>query len=484
MMFLGRRRPHQSNSIAQTAIVDTKSQLDQERASEIMNIFMQQTELTPVEHRLPVAKLKNDANMSSYKTSTLSKYSLDIQLLWSLAIAFTQLDYAASVKNWIRELVQPGLESQLQRSQTIHIDDPFITTFVNLTFGQCDAASESAQKQGDFNLAMYIVHSEYKDVTAVVQQQISDLKKNGQWRAMTVFHRKCWHTIAGNLGYVHQDDFVVTEGVYWQCTLGMYIWFANDFGSFNLSKYNKALDTTSPNLRQIKTAKHTAVPDDRCHWYQLLQWWIGNESTAKIGDWPLDLVWLLTIYKQPNNIDEKHALDWIEYLERHDRAELAIYATLFLARPSEKLNYILRQCEWNNEAKLINSYHIPRKQVSIAKALNAHDSWDYEGEYNYLIQGGLKDQAKMALFFFLLPKIYNDDENSMKRGLNFLAEFPDPDSEITTLANIYKVLISAKQDENAGQYIQELEDLQSKYTSKVLHTLLKDLKESLIDASQ
>ncbi|CEP15219.1 hypothetical protein [Parasitella parasitica] len=444
---------------------------------------MHQTELTPVDHSLPIAKLKNGANMTSYKTFILSKFSQDIQLIWSLALAFTQPDYKASVKKWMRDLVQPGLESQLRRSQNIHFNDPFITTFVNLTFGQCDAASESAQKQNDFNLAMYIIHSEYKDVTAVVQQQISEFKKNGQWRVMTMFHRKCWHTVAGNLGYVHQDDFVVTEGVYWQCTLGMYIWFSSNFGSFDLSRYNKALDTTSSNLSQIKTVKHTAAPDGRCFWYQLLQWWIGDRSIAKIDGWPMDLVWLLTIYKQPNIIDEKYALNWIEYLERQDMAELAIYATLFLARPSEKLNYILRQCEWSNEAKLINSYHIPRKQVSIAKALNAHDSWDYEGEYRCLIQGDLKDQAKMALLYFLLPKIYNDDEDSMKRCLNFLAEFPDPDSEITTLTNTYKMLTSAERDENAAQYIQELEDLASKYTSKILNSHLKELKESLIDIS-
>lgn len=80
---------------------------------------------------------------------------------------------------------------------------------------------------------------------------------------------------------------------------------------------------------------------------------------------------------------------------------------LSIYRPAEKLNHILREYEWSDEAKLINSYHIPKKQVYIAKALNAHDSWDYEGEYKCLIKGGLKEQAKMALLHFLLPKIYD-----------------------------------------------------------------------------
>lgn len=298
-----------------------------------MDIFMQQTELTPIENNLPTATVRHDADMSSYNTSTLFKHTEDIQLIWSLAIALTQPDQAVSVKKWMRNLVQPGLENQLKRSQELHVNDPFITTFVNLTFGQTDAASESAQAQNDFNLAMYIIHSETKDTTQVVQQQISDFKANGQWQTMTVFHKKCWYAVAGDLGYVAADGFAVTERVYWQCALGMYIWFGNRHGSFDLSRYNKALDTrTGSNINQLKTAKHTAVPDDRCLWYQLLQWWIGNESVANIAEWPLDLVWLLTIYKQPNTIDEKYALNWIEYLETQDMAELAIYATLFLKR--------------------------------------------------------------------------------------------------------------------------------------------------------
>jgi hypothetical protein len=66
----------------------------------------------------------------------------------------------------------------------------------------------------------------------------------------------------------------------------------------------------------------------------------------------------------------------------------------------------LRQCEWSEEKKLINEYHIPSMHVQIAKALNAHDSWDYETEYTVLINGNLFQQAKLALFHFLLPKIF------------------------------------------------------------------------------
>ncbi|KAK4519317.1 uncharacterized protein ATC70_009552 [Mucor velutinosus] len=484
MMLLGRKRPHNGKPITQTAIVDTKSQLKETRSKEVMDIFMQQTKLTPTENNLPTANLRQDANMSSYKTTTLSKHSEDVQLIWSLAIALTQANQAASVKKWMRDLVQPGLENQLKRSQELYVNDPFITTFVYMTFGQTDAASESAQAQNDFNLAMFIIHSETKDTTQVVQQQILDFKANGQWQTMTVFHKKCWYAVAGDLGYMAADDFAVTERVYWQCALGMYIWFGTRHGSFDLSRYNKALDDrTSSNINQFKTTKHTAVPDVRCLWYQLLQWWIGNDRVANIDEWPLDLVWLLTLYKQPNTMNETYALRWIEYLETQDMAELAIYATFFLKRPAEKLNHILRECEWSNEAKLINSYHIPRKQVYVAKALNAHDSWDYEGEFRCLIQGGLKEQAKMALLHFLLPKIYDDSDTALTKSIHFLSEMPNPDEDddIKTLTDTYRALLTKDNMEHAERYIKELQQLQQKYKSKNLHTLLQGLIESLTD---
>lgn len=66
----------------------------------------------------------------------------------------------------------------------------------------------------------------------------------------------------------------------------------------------------------------------------------------------------------------------------------------------------MRQCEWSNEDKLINEYYIPNTHIQVAKALNAHDSWDYEREYTVLINGKLFQQAKLALIHFLLPKLF------------------------------------------------------------------------------
>lgn len=163
----------------------------------------------------------------------------------------------------------------------------------------------------------------------------------------------------------------------------------------------------------------------------------------------------------------------------------------------------MRECEWSNEAKLINSYHIPKKQVYIAKALNAHDSWDYEGEFKCLIQGGLKEQAKMALLHFLLPKTYDgkicllilqwiifirtlsslENDAALKKSIHFLSEMPGPedDAEIKTLRDTYTALLDKDNMEHADRYIKELQQLQQKYKSQNLHTLLQGLIESLMD---
>lgn len=80
----------------------------------------------------------------------------------------------------------------------------------------------------------------------------------------------------------------------------------------------------------------------------------------------------------------------------------------------DKVNHILRQCEWNDENKLLNEYHIPSKTICYAKALNAHDDWDFDEEYRILLQGGLYKQAKMSLIHFILPRYFDSKRYKMK----------------------------------------------------------------------
>lgn len=81
--------------------------------------------------------------------------------------------------------------------------------------------------------------------------------------------------------------------------------------------------------------------------------------------------------------------------------------TYILYSPVEKVDYILRQCEWTNEKKLLNDYHIPSKTIHLAKALHAHDDWNFDEEYKILLQGELYEQAKMSLLYFILPRYFD-----------------------------------------------------------------------------
>lgn len=296
-----------------------------------MTLFESQTELIPNGDELPTAKLKHDADLAVYNTPNLKQdFSPDVQLIWSLASVLCEMDKTnqeTPLFNWIRDLIQPGLEYQLERQTKMHSDDPFTKTFVYLSFGQGQLASEEAKNQGDYELALFISHSESKDMRVNTIEKLADLRTTTQWNDMSKFHKKCWYAIAGNLGYSRGDDFVVTEGVYWQCVLGMYIWY-ND----NLLEYNQAINPSDATLDNIKTKKNTACADKECLWYQLLQWWIGDKSVANLDAWPIELPWLLKIYKKPNDIDASYANKFVDDLDTNDLAEWAIYASLFLEK--------------------------------------------------------------------------------------------------------------------------------------------------------
>lgn len=293
-----------------------------------MTLFQHQTELIPRNNELPAAKLISNADLSVYNTALLKEYSIDIQLAWGLAAAYGKPN---GIQLWLRELVSAGLPNQLELNKRQHANDEFNTVFTYLTYGQRDLACKEATRLNDFQLAMYITHSELKDIRTTIRNQIESFQKEGQWQNMSKFHKCCWHIIAGDLGYSHNDNFTVTEKVSWQCALGMYIWYGTRYEEqATLERYNKAIDGSVANIYHLTTVKHTAAPDNRCLWYQLLQWLIGNKSVAQIDTWPLDLVWLLGIYKPP--VDESYAMKWVEDLEKIDQAELAIYAALFLSR--------------------------------------------------------------------------------------------------------------------------------------------------------
>ncbi|GAA5809024.1 hypothetical protein MFLAVUS_002426 [Mucor flavus] len=477
--MLGKKRSHPSTSMMKTGIIDSKSQLLEQRSNQVMTLLQQQTDLIANADGLPTIRLDTDADLSVYNTPLLKKFSVDVNLIWSLAIAL----YEDTVKIWFRELVSPGLSSQLDVVQRQHASDPFACAFTYLSFGQRDLASEESKKNKDFQLAMYISHSEFKNVKDLVQEHINTLTAQGQWQAMSLFHKRCWYTVAGQLGYSDTDKFIVTERVSWQCTLGMYLWYGNRADETpSLARYNSAFDESVADIHHLKTTKYTASPDSSCLWYQLLQWWIGDASTAQIDTWPLDLVWLLNIYKPSSSIDSSYLLKWVEQLERMDQAELAIYAALFLPDAQQRVNNILRQCEWTDENKLLNVYHIPSKNVYLAKALHAHDEWDFVEEYKILLEGGLYEQAKMNLLCFVLPVYFKSDDASIEKCLSYTKAYPQGHDEL--IQHIQKTLTyllnNDKNAETSQLLIEKLKQVPSKYRVRHTEELFKNLIEAIL----
>ena len=55
----------------------------------------------------------------------------------------------------------------------------------------------------------------------------------------------------------------------------------------------------------------------------------------------------------------------------------------------------------------MHEFYIPSKSIYLAKALHAHDDWNYDQEYIILLQGELYEQAKLTLLYFILPRQFN-----------------------------------------------------------------------------
>jgi hypothetical protein len=307
-----------------------------------MEIFQSETWSSPNGNDLPTTHFKSTASLEAYNTASLSKEMYesltaeDVQLIWQLASLLYKYDQDASkqkkaVHQWLRDLVQPGLESQL--STITDSEDPFQRVFVYLSFGQRDLACEAAQSLNDYDLGMYIVHTETKNLRNIIKGHLTELQASEAWQTMSSYHKKCWYVIAGELGFQAKENFVVTDHVYWQCTLGMYIWYGDGQGNdqpCSLQNYNKALDRSGGDIHQLKTMKYTAKPDKSCLWYQLLQWWFGNRHIAVLDEWPHDLAWLLHVYTRQE--EETYLIRWIDELEKQDLADWAIYVCLFLKR--------------------------------------------------------------------------------------------------------------------------------------------------------
>ncbi|KAI8970400.1 hypothetical protein BDF20DRAFT_123146 [Mycotypha africana] len=401
-----------------------------------MKLFLQQTEVKPRHDRLPTAKLRDTADFSVYyspkeKTPAAKELPIEQQHLWTLAIALltpdTEEKQLLSLRKWYSQLVQPGLQYFIERNTKKYPDDPFVSVFAHLVFGQRQKAAELAQQQKDFMLGLYICHSELKDLNYIIEEQFHSLKdqpqqqpsseKQTSWHHMSVHQKKCWYLIAGQFGYSTTDHFAVTDGLYWQLILGLYIWYGTSYGEpVDLNRdYNKMLEKEAAANAMLElqhmhlgeaSSTEPSLPDSGILWYQLLQWWCGDSKIADLQAWPLELLWLLSLYKQPNNIDPLFANLWIEELEKEDFANFAIYASLFLPDAEQKIEHILRNGEWSDEDTLITQYHIPKRLIQKAKALNAHDEWDFEAEYKHLLDGQLLDEAKLALIYFVIPKLF------------------------------------------------------------------------------
>ncbi|KAI9252625.1 hypothetical protein BY458DRAFT_522886 [Sporodiniella umbellata] len=417
------------------SIVNPDRHEKRKRARALCELVRDQVRWTESEEDLPRLELKSHMYARHYEGLG------DERLLWTLFESLLDEDLGG----WLRRLVAPGLEHSLEETRRQYGSlDPFATTFTLLVYGERERASDTARECGDPMLAMYIVHSDLKDLSTTLTRQLIRLQEDGQWKSE--YHKKCWSLIAGQSGE--------TENVTWQCALAMYIWYGT-----GLAGYHQACTPNPASVQSIQIAQHTPRPDRECLWYQLLMRYYTDQEVY-VDHWPLDFLWLLSLYRPQLMPGDTYLLRWCDELESLDMPEWALFSALFLQnKKAEKVKHLLRHAEWEDDPHVwASQFRIPEAWICIAKSLRAHDDWDFEGEYESLLEGHLSKEAWMALLNFLLPKHFYCTLSALRTSLTYIMEYTEPERyDVQLLKRAYMYLISKEGDTHSG-LIRELEE--------------------------
>ncbi|KAI8889835.1 hypothetical protein K501DRAFT_328958 [Backusella circina FSU 941] len=421
--------PTEFNDLDQADLVKT--------CQKVMTTFQDNTQLIPNTHALPTTRINTKTPILAYLPKSLT---FEIHLMWTLAQAL--LDTQS--KQWLTRLVEPGLQAALDRIKR-QTDDPWAEVFTYLCFGQLDRASAKVKSMNAYVVKMLIDLVALKPMQTVIGNQIAGYKAVRAWQSMTRYQQRVWYVLAGRLGWV-DEGYVVVEDQTWQCTLCMYVYYAED----QLRDYQDTVQRRKKTgFNDEFTFKRTEAPDEECQWYQLLDWWYGGGDDSVMAEWPLELTWLLTFYRPDRFKDDSCALAWVDRLEKLELPEMAIYACLFMKHNTEtQLSQLLQSYEWEKEDMLLHSFYIPRERVLYGKALNAHDEWNFEAEYGYFLEGSFEEEAKKTLFNFVLPKLYRaNDDACLKSSLDYINQYPhQEDIEIKVIKDIYSMLLTKEGD--------------------------------------
>jgi hypothetical protein len=344
-----------------------------------MKVFCDSSQLEPVQNELPTTHLTPLSHLSIY-APTSNEEQPELALLWSLTDAL----FSNTLRKWLTKMLQPEFE----RHQVSKTSDPWERVYLYICYCQLELACASLEQINETKLAALLKQHNNKNTASTVANMTKDLKDQGKWESISRYQQKIMYALMGD-----ELESAVMENLSWKSKLAMYLLFTQD------CTHAKALE------------QYTSRYNDHGKqflWYQLLQWWFLNNNDDAMSQWPLDFVWLLTIYKPKHFKNNEYALKWIDELQTMEEYEYAIYASLFLQQQrKDKVCELLRGCELVNEERLLHQFHIPADWIQIAKALHAHDDFDFESEYTHLLRGNLEKHAKMALMLSLLPQLFN-----------------------------------------------------------------------------
>ncbi|KAJ2961964.1 hypothetical protein NQZ79_g2892 [Umbelopsis isabellina] len=439
---------------------------DVAQSLELLKNMLNQTKIMS-EKGVPRAKLNANATFGNLLQSQWNDMPSHVLLVLKLCQGLydpveesstTMTDVEAVRKKrfnkWLEDAVTPEMDRELEQ----HAADgnAAATVFTYLTGHRIKEACNAALENRDNRLATLLpqVITGSETFRNYIKSQLR-LWKDYQYEGMiSNDYRKVYELMSGNVGLTQgmngavgdSDRVLVSEGLDWKRTLGLYIWYQSSPDASLEEGLHKYLEATIHRELALRVAEPTpwylgphAVSSRRDMLFQIIKMYAQGSSDIDTALDPLGITsdsldyrmtWCLYIMLSKTfNVDtgsDKVTASFASQLEAMGLWHWAIYVQLFLkARNSRQIaiqDILARHIELDTtdeqEAFLKDQLHIPVAWIEEAKALRAAYNGDLHAQVNALIKAGKHSDAHHLIVEKLAPQaIKIDDLSSIEDAL-------------------------------------------------------------------
>ncbi|CAO3675615.1 unnamed protein product [Umbelopsis vinacea] len=428
---------------------------------ELLENMAEQTQITTGKSGVPSAKLAPGATfghlLGGRWTSIPSHELLVLKLCQGLfdpvdeqstAVADVEAARKKRFTKWLEDAVTQEMERDLEQ----HAADGNLaaTVFTYLTGHRikeaCNAAIENRDHRLSTLLPQVIMGSE--TFRNYIKAQLR-LWKDYQYEGMiSKDYRKVYELMSGNVGLTHgmngavgdSDRVLVSEGLDWKRTLGLYIWYHSSPDSSLEEGLNKYLDAITHRELALRVAEPTpwylgphSVSPRRDMLFKIIKMYAQRSTDINIALDPLGITsdpldyrmtWCLSVMLS-NALSISTGFDnvtasFASQLEAMGLWEWAIYVQLHLDNSDSRQiaiqNVLARHVDLKTtqeqESFLKERLCIPSTWIEEAKALRAAHSGDLHAQVDALIKAEKHADAHHLVVEKLAPEAVKSDDLS------------------------------------------------------------------------